>query len=314
MSAAALAVTFALAAAAPAADEVFDYGLWVGTVSAGPMPAYVVVSIERNEQGWWSAKSTTLLLMALDKPCDEVRIAERAVTFTLRSAMAELKFRGLVSEDGQRLSGKTKSKGGADGTFELARTIRATETAEPIALTGQIRLPSAQTLNISLVLGRTPGDNWVGQISIPAQGLLNFPLRDVARVGDVVQATLPGPPDALIEGTLAEGDTSFSGSMKQSGFAMAMELSHDGRTKMGGPNRPQHPEPPYPYEEHTFRLEHPEGYAIAGTLTVPSGPGPHPAAILISGSGQQDRDESIFGHKPFLVIADHLTRNGIAVA
>ena len=52
---------------------------------------------------------------------------------------------------------------------------------------------------------------------------------------------------------------------------------------------------------------------LAGTLTIPDGPGPFPAVILISGSGLQNRDEELLGHKPFLVIADHLTRNGIAV-
>ena len=52
---------------------------------------------------------------------------------------------------------------------------------------------------------------------------------------------------------------------------------------------------------------------LAGTLTLPSGTGSHPAVILISGSGPQDRDETLMEHKPFLVLADHLTRNGIAV-
>ena len=55
------------------------------------------------------------------------------------------------------------------------------------------------------------------------------------------------------------------------------------------------------------------GVTLAGTLTLPPGRGPFPAAILISGSGPQDRDESLLGHKPFAVLADHLTRQGIAV-
>ena len=52
---------------------------------------------------------------------------------------------------------------------------------------------------------------------------------------------------------------------------------------------------------------------IAGTLTVPRGGGKYPAVLLITGSGSQDRNETIAGHRPFLVLADHLTRNGIAV-
>jgi pimeloyl-ACP methyl ester carboxylesterase len=56
-----------------------------------------------------------------------------------------------------------------------------------------------------------------------------------------------------------------------------------------------------------------ESFDLAGTLTLPEGKGPFPAVVLISGSGAQDRDETLLGHKPFLVLADHLTRNGIAV-
>src|SRR4029079_17313111 len=52
---------------------------------------------------------------------------------------------------------------------------------------------------------------------------------------------------------------------------------------------------------------------LAGTFTKPKGDGPFPAVALITGSGPQDRDESLMGHKPFLVIADYLTRKGIAV-
>ena len=56
-----------------------------------------------------------------------------------------------------------------------------------------------------------------------------------------------------------------------------------------------------------------DGTALAGTFTVRRGGGKHPAAVMVTGTGTQDRDESLFGHKPFLVIADHLTRAGIAV-
>lgn len=79
-------------------------------------------------------------------------------------------------------------------------------------------------------------------------------------------------------------------------------------------NRPQEPKPPFPYkvEEITFENTQDE-VTLAGTLTLPSGVGPFPAVLLVSGSGPQDRDESLLGHKPFLVLADHLTRHGIAV-
>ena len=78
--------------------------------------------------------------------------------------------------------------------------------------------------------------------------------------------------------------------------------------------RPQTPKPPFAYEEREVAYPNPvDGSTLAGTLTLPPDGGPHPAVLLITGSGVQDRDETLFGHKPFLVIADQLTNNGIAV-
>jgi hypothetical protein len=78
--------------------------------------------------------------------------------------------------------------------------------------------------------------------------------------------------------------------------------------------RPQTPKPPFPYQAEEIAFENVKAQVtLAGTLTRPGGPGPFPAVVLISGSGPQDRDETLFGHKPFAVIADHLSREGYAV-
>jgi len=78
--------------------------------------------------------------------------------------------------------------------------------------------------------------------------------------------------------------------------------------------RPQEPRPPFPYQsEEVFYENAGAGVTLAGTLTLPEGDGPFPAALLITGSGAQDRDETVFQHKPFWVIADHLSRRGVAV-
>ena len=78
--------------------------------------------------------------------------------------------------------------------------------------------------------------------------------------------------------------------------------------------RPQQPKPPYPYREEEVTFDNREAkIKLAGTLTLPKTERPAPAVLLISGSGSQDRNESIMGHKPFLVLADYLTRRGIAV-
>jgi uncharacterized protein len=78
--------------------------------------------------------------------------------------------------------------------------------------------------------------------------------------------------------------------------------------------RPQEPKPPFPYYQEDITFENPKaGIKLAGTLTLPARKGNFPAVVLISGSGPQNRDEEVYGHKIFLIIADYLTRNGIAV-
>lgn len=77
--------------------------------------------------------------------------------------------------------------------------------------------------------------------------------------------------------------------------------------------RPQMPQPPYPYKENLVVIVNTNDQTkLAGALTIPEGDGPFPAVVLISGSGAQDRDETISGHKPFLVLADYLARRGTA--
>jgi len=79
------------------------------------------------------------------------------------------------------------------------------------------------------------------------------------------------------------------------------------------PARPQTPKPPFPYRTEEVTVASAPGVTLAGTLTLPQGEGPFPAVVMITGSGAQDRDETILGHKPFAVIADRLTRDGVAV-
>lgn len=113
-------------------------------------------------------------------------------------------------------------------------------------------------------------------------------------------------------GTLADDGQSIKGEFEQAGLKIPLELKRV--EKVSTLNRPQTPKKPFPYpaEDVTFENK-PAGIKLAGTLTLPKGDGPFPAVVLISGSGAQDRDETLFGHKPFLVIADHFAKNGIAV-
>ena len=151
-----------------------------------------------------------------------------------------------------------------------------------------------------------------GTIDIPAQGAKGLPLSEIhvaeADEGMRVKFSIRGVPgNPTFDGTLQDGV--INGTFSQGGVTFGFRLS---REIVSDPVRPQEPKPPFPYQIEEVAFQNGD-INLAGTLTVPQGDGPFPAVLLISGSGLQDRDETVFGHKPFWVLADHLSRAGIAV-
>jgi pimeloyl-ACP methyl ester carboxylesterase len=115
------------------------------------------------------------------------------------------------------------------------------------------------------------------------------------------------------EGVFNNEAQQFEGTYKEGGMEMILNLKK-GAIKTEDLRRPQEPVKPYPYYNEDVVFENTEAkITLAGTLTLPNKNGTFPVVILISGSGPQDRDESFMGHKPFLVLADHLTKQGIGV-
>jgi len=119
--------------------------------------------------------------------------------------------------------------------------------------------------------------------------------------------------NAKFSGKLAD-DSTINGTFTQ-GMDVPLQLKKVVKiSEAKKSNRPQTPQPPFPYQLDSLEYDNADKTVHLGaTLTYPKGNGPFPAAILITGSGQEDRDETIFGHKPFAIIADYLTRNGFAV-
>ena len=114
----------------------------------------------------------------------------------------------------------------------------------------------------------------------------------------------------LISGTLSDADNSFSGSFRQGLAKLPFEMAYVSTNPYL--ERPQTPQPPFPYDIEEVTFSHGD-VTLTGTLTKPAGKKNLTAVVLVSGSGQQNRDEEVMGHKPFAVLADHLTRGGIAV-
>ena len=114
----------------------------------------------------------------------------------------------------------------------------------------------------------------------------------------------------LISGTLSDADNSFSGSFRQGLAKLPFEMAYVSTNPYL--ERPQTPQPPFPYDIEEVTFSHGD-VTLTGTLTKPAGKKNLTAVVLVSGSGQQNRDEEVMGHKPFAVLADHLTRGGVAV-
>jgi pimeloyl-ACP methyl ester carboxylesterase len=114
------------------------------------------------------------------------------------------------------------------------------------------------------------------------------------------------------EGTVQEGATSIVGRWFSGPQSIALDLERVESVEIV--RRPQDPVPPYPYEEREVRFRNEAaGITLAGTLTMPREAQAVPAVVLVTGSGSQNRNEEIMNHRPFLVLADYLTRQGIAV-
>lgn len=149
-------------------------------------------------------------------------------------------------------------------------------------------------------------DSLKGTIDIPQQNAFGLSLKEVRVVGDKIHFELPaGPGLAVFDGTL-KGDT-IRGDFMQAGMNGTFNLTktfHD----LGHPVDVKVDL----YNEEDVIIKYGND-TLGGTLTFPKTGGPFPAVIMITGSGAQNRDEEIFGFKPFRIIADHLTNNGLAV-
>ncbi len=174
---------------------------------------------------------------------------------------------------------------------------------------GMLHVTNSDSLTIGMFV-RQDGDTLNLVIDSPDQYAQDIPV-DVINLVDSNLSWKASSINASFAGRLSADGQRIEGTFKQ-GRSLPVTMCRGFERKVI--RRPQTPQPPYPYREEEVRLKEPRGRydLISGTLTMPEQP-PKALAILISGSGWQDRDESLFGHKPFKVLADMLTRRGYAV-
>ena len=174
---------------------------------------------------------------------------------------------------------------------------------------GALKIPSGQ-INIIFNIGNEDG-NYQVAMDIPTQNVKGMKAGSATLDEKKVTVNFEMIKSVYV-GELSS-DSTITGEWQQNGFKFPLVFSRNvsGNT---GPKRPQTPQQPCPYSEKKVRFENRKAeVTLGGTLTIPHGNGSFPAVVLVSGSGPQNRDSELFGHKPFAVIADYLSRNGIAV-
>ena len=177
--------------------------------------------------------------------------------------------------------------------------------------TGELSM-GINKLHIEFSIKTLSDGTFTGTMDVPEQGAKNIPISVLKNDSDSLNISIPAL-RAVYRGRKLSAE-SIEGKFSQNGAVLDLNLKH-GKSLL---KRPQTPNAPYAYktEEVLFSNEA-EGAVLSGTLTYPinystSAKKQTPVVLMVTGSGGQDRNEEIFGHKPFLVIADYLARHGIA--
>jgi len=256
---------------------------------------------------------------AVRKEARDVRLNGRTLSFTFEARGVAGRFRGDVNVEGTGYSGTLTLSSPGQPATELPFSL--VPSVDPASIAGATRWSGAldvggQKLSMSLLVADA-ADGPIGAIDIPLQGLSGFPAL-VARAADgTLTVTIPVGVDAVMTLTPAADGSRLEGRFRQGPLDLPLALTRAEAADAPAMRRPQTPEPPCPYSTRDVTIPHRFGHSLAGTLCMPAAdpaaPGRTvPGVVFVTGSGPQDRDETIAGHKPFAVLADALARAGIA--
>ncbi len=291
-------------------------GEWHGTIAGSTGDVMLVLYVARGGDGALSAEiESRSVAPGRRGAVTDVVVADGRLTFKI--PLLDAVFEGTWDEAAQLWRGTLIR--GQRQAFNLLRGVPPpAPRIEGLDGTWEAAV-EASGARLRMVL-RVESGEWgtVAVFNSPDQYVTNVPVGALAREGHTVRFSIFRGA-AVFEGLLSDDGDTLTGSLKapgQSGEAGQVSFTRtEAVAERGPPARPQNPLAPLPYKAEDVAFENPVApdVRLFGTLTLPQGEGPFPVAIMLSGSGQHDRDESLDGHKPFLVIADHLTRNGIAV-
>lgn len=283
---------------------------WQGVLDVGAAKLTLNLEISENDEGF------SAVIYAVEQgnakiPVDNVEITEKQISLELKSIKAS--FEGTLDDSGQACRG-TFTQHGMDFELELKRVDSFDEEAAAEMLEywkGTLNLEGSE-LKMGLKVFRADDGSLTAKLDSYSQGVTDLPV-EFERDGNNYNVKFPAA-NLEYNGTLSESKGTLSGTIKQGSSENELEFTKADFNDVPKFNRPQNPTEPLPYQTEEVSYENTQqATRLAGTLTLPPGEGPFPVAITISGSGPSDRNGTHFEHQPYLIIADHLTRQGIAV-
>lgn len=290
-------------------------GDWQGTLTVTPQVSLritlkVAEAKDGKLSGTWGSPDEGLEGL----PLGSITLEGDDLTFTTKHGVT---YKGKRSGDGKEIAGEWTQRGRRYPLTFRPYDPSKVAAAPPIPKEveglweGRLKVTAGMELRLVLKVEKDQAGKLKASLASPDQGANNIPISAIELKGDTLtfESKLIG---AKYSGKKTKEGAGFDGLFTQGGVKLPLVLKKT--DKVSVLSRPQTPRPPFPYRSVDVAYENkPGGVKLAGTLTLPRGNGPFPAAILLTGSGPQDRDETILGHKPFLVLADALSRRGIAV-
>jgi fermentation-respiration switch protein FrsA (DUF1100 family) len=290
-------------------------GDWNGKLTVGTAELRLVLHISKAPDGNLTATLDSVDQNAPGIPVNSVTLKDSKLDLTIDAVHGT--YTGKVSADASEIDG-TWSQGTAMAlNFHRGGIAMkpAPKPAKPSDIDGDWlgTLDSGMgKLRLLLHIVNTE-DGLTATMDSLDQGANGIPVNSITRAGTELKFEMKSIGGSY-DGTIAADLGTISGTWTQMGKSFPLVLKLVKNKSELELKRPQVPVKPYPYREEEVSYSNAEAkIQLAATLTVPPGKGPFPAVLLMAGSGPHDRDETLAGHKPFLVLADYLTRKGIVV-
>jgi hypothetical protein len=288
-------------------------GDWIGVISVSPaLQLHIGLHINKTAEGY-AATIDSPDQGGYDTPVAELTVADDALSFAVPSVKGNYAAKFNASTDAW------------EGTWSLgSRTwplnfVHGVIPPRPVVegidgdWDGTMEVGAGVKLRLAFHI-KTGPHGTIGTLDSIDQQAMGIGISKIARDGQQVTFDIHAVAGSF-QGTLDTSGHSMTGQWLQGNANTPLVLTlRPANQAQAILRRPQTPVKPYPYREEEVGFDNAADHVrLAGTLTLPQGNGPFPAVVLVAGSGPNTRDEPIMGHRLFLVIADHLTRNGIAV-